>query len=41
MGHVDENAVVTLVAEESTELLQEEGTIITQTAIEPAPQIGE
>ena len=41
MGHVDENAVVTLVVEESTELLPEEGTIIIQTAVEPAPQIGE
>jgi hypothetical protein len=40
MGHVDENAVVALVTEESTELLPEEGTIIIQTAVEPAPQIG-
>ena len=40
MGHADPNAVVSLVAEESTELLAEEGTIIIQTAVEPAAQIG-
>ena len=38
---VDGNAVVTLITEESIELLQEEGTIIAQTAVEPAAQIGE
>ena len=40
MGHAEINPLVSLVTEETTELLQEEGTIIKQESVEPAPKIG-